>query len=618
MISLFRRVLEAAFFTVVISLIPFAAQAEKTWHHALSLVGTPKYAADFKHFEWVNPDAPKGGDVRMAAFGTFDSLNAFTVKGNAANGLGLIYDSLMATSPDEASTEYGLVASEVSHPDDFSSVTFRLRPEAKFHDGEPITPEDVIFSLGELKRVDPGSAFYYKNVVRAEATGPREVTFYFDTKGNRELPHIMGQLTVLPKHFWMAKDSNGKSRDLAKSSLEVPVGSGPYRIKQVKPGRSLTFERDPNYWAKSLPVSIGHWNFGTITYEYFRDARAMFEAFKAGDLDFRVENSSKGWATDYDFPAVKKGMVVREKYPVKQVAGMQAFAFNLRRSKFADPRVRRAFNLAFDFEWANKNLFYDQYTRNDSYFANSELAARGLPEGRELEILEAVRGQVPAEVFTTKYLNPVNKKSGDYRKNQFAAVQLLKKAGFVVKNKVWTHTETGEQLIVEFLLQQPTFERIVLPYADSLKRLGIKASVRTVDSSQYKRRTDTFDFDIIVASFPQSESPGNEQRDFWGSVAAGKDGSRNVVGMKNPAIDKLIDRIIFAKDRDELVAATRALDRVLLWNHYVVPQWYIPYQRLAYWKKFKHPEKPASRSIAFFQSWWIDAEQAAKLAEAGK
>ena len=409
--------------------------------------------------------------------------------------------------------------------------------------------------------------------------------------------------------------ANGEPRDLSKSSLEVPLGSGPYRIKEVDAARSITYERVKDWWAKDLPVAKGQWNFDELKFVYFRDRVPAFEAFKSGQLDYWPENSAKAWATAYDFDAVTRGLVKLERLPTKSVAYMQSFAFNIRRPQFQDPRVRRAFNLAFDFEWANKNLFYDQYTRLGSYFDNSELKATGLPQGRELEILKEVKAQVPPEVFTAEWKNPVNVTPQDARKHLSEAAKLLAEAGWTPKNGVLTNAK-GEELTAEFLLVQPDFERIVQPYKAVLDKLGIKASLRIVDTSQYQRRHDTFDFDIIVASFPQSESPGNEQRDFWGSEAAGKEGSRNIIGIKNPAIDKLVDRIIMARDRDDLVAATRALDRVLLWNHYVVPQFHTPFERLAIWDMFRRPDKLPSRNSSFLRVWWYDEAAAKRLADA--
>ncbi|MGE8943736.1 extracellular solute-binding protein [Leptospira interrogans] len=588
----------------------WAQEAQR--HHALSLLEAPKFGPDFKHFDWVNPEAPKGGTVRQWALGSFDSLNAFSVRGSAATGIGLIYDQLMTSSPDEPSTEYGLIAEWVSHPDDFSSATFGLRPEARFHDGKPITVDDVIFSLNALKKAHPQYNAYYRNVISAEKTGDNQVTFRFDQTGNRELPLIVGQLTVLPKHFWEGKNANGETRDLSRGSLEIPLGSGPYRVKSVDPGRGIIYERVKDWWAKDLPVSIGQWNFNEINFTYFRDRVPAFEAFKSGSIDFWRETSAKNWATAYDFEAVRRGLVKKEQIPIKTVAPMQAFVMNIRRKQFHDPRVRQAINLAFDFEWMNKNLFFDLYTRVDSYFGNSELQATGLPTGRELEILAEVKADVPPEVFTKEWKNPVNATPTDQRNHLREAARLLAEAGWKPKNGVLTNA-AGEELNVEFLLVQPDFERVVLPFKTNLERLGIKTSVRIVDTSQYQRRSDTFDFDIIVDSFQQSVSPGNEQRDFWGSAAADVDGSRNSIGIKNPAIDKLIDKVIYAKDREELVAATRALDRVLLWNFYVIPQWHTPYERIAIWNMFGQPERLPEQSASFMRVWWVDPALEKKL-----
>ncbi len=622
------------------------AAAGQTHHHALSLVGQPKYAPDYKHFDWVNPDAPKGGKIRGFVQGSFDNINPFTFKGQAAVGLGLTYDQLMADSIDEPSTEYGQIAEWASYPDDYSSVTFGLRPEARWHDGKPITPEDVVFSLEAQKKANPRLAYYYKNVVKAETTGEHEVTFTFNAKGNRELPQIVGQLMVLPKHFWEGNGPDGQPRDITKTMMEAPLGSGPYKVKSFDAGRSITYERVKDYWGKDLPVSKGQWNFDEIEFTYFRDSTPGFEQFKSGKLDYWNENIASQWATAYDFPAVKKGWVKKEAIPIKgNPAPMQAFVFNLRRKQFQDPRVRKAFNLAFNFEETNKNLFYDLYQRVSSYFDNSELAAKGLPQGRELEILNEVRDEVPPEVFTTVWKNPVNKAPEDFRNHMREASKLLAEAGWTLqevnaegksdcgffcsilrtvglssapKENVLRNAD-GEVLTAEFLLVMPDFEKVVIPYMQELRKLGIKASVRVVDSAQYKRREDTHDYDIIIDTFPQSSSPGNEQRDFWGSAAADKDGSRNTAGIKNPAVDKLIDKIVFAKDRAELVAATHALDRVLLWNYYVVPHWNYPFERLATWDIFGRPKTLPQMTAGLTQTWWIDpAKEKALDAARGK
>jgi microcin C transport system substrate-binding protein len=613
-----RRLL-IPFILICLFALPAGAQDEPQHRHALSLIGAPKYPVDFKHFDYVNPDAPKGGLVRMADIGSFDSLNPILYKGEAAAGLGLVYESLMADSLGESSTSYGLIAEWASYPPDFSSVTFKLRDEARWQDGTPITPEDVVYSLEVNKAANPRMALYYKNVAKAEQTGPNEVTFTFDVKGNRELPMIMGQLTILPKHYWTGKDASGNQRDPMKTTLEPPLGSGPYRIKQVIPGRTITYERVADYWGKDLPVNRGQWNFDELRFDYYRDETVAFESFKAGNLDYHQETSAKNWATAYDFAAVRDGWVKRQEVPLDSAQPMQCFVLNLRRPQFQDRRVRQAFNLAYDFESANKNLFYGQYARTGSFFQGSELAApAALPQGRELEILNEVKDQVPPEVFTKVHTNPVNNSSADVRANLTKAVQLLKEAGYEVKNGVLVDSKTGQPLTVEFLLVSPLFERIVQPYIDNLARLGIKATLRMVDSAQYTRRVDSFDYDIVVGNFGQSESPGNEQRDFWGSEAAGREGSRNLIGIKDPAIDKLVDHVIFAKDRAELVAATHALDRVLLWNDFVVPQWYAPKVRIAYWNRYGQPETLPGLTPGFTQVWWYDKELAAKLPGAPK
>ena len=593
------------------------AAAAATCHHALSLVGEPKMPADFKSFGWVNSDAPKGGTIRMSETGSYDSLNPFTIMGSAPGSIGLLFETLFASSPDEPSTAYGLIASCASYPEDFSSVTFKLRPEAKFTDGTPVTVEDVIYSLDALKRANPQMALYYKNVVKAEKTGDNEVTFRFDMKSNRELPTIVAGLNIVPEHYWAGKNAAGEARDITKSSLEIPVGSGPYKVKSMEAGRNLVYERDPNYWAKDLAVTRGQWNFDTIRYEFYRDRTPAFEAFKSGQIDYWAESSSMAWATQYDFPAVKLGAVKKELLPHGRVAGMQDFAFNLRRKQFQDPRVRRAFNLALDFNEMNKKIFFGAYTRLKSYFDNSELASRGLPEGKELEILNTVKDEVPPEVFTTEYKNPEYATPNDLYKGLSEAVKLLQEAGWTLKGGALTNA-AGEKLNAEFLLVQPDFERVVLPYIENLKKIGINASARMIDSSQYERRAKSFDFDIIVGGAGQSHSPGNEQRYYFGSAAADREGSRNFGGIKNPAVDKLIDRIVFSKNREELVAATHALDRVLLWNQYVVPQWHYPYERVATWDIFGRPEKLPSENPSDLEAWWMDDAKVKALADKRK
>ena len=586
------------------------------WKHGLSLFDEPRYPADFTHFDYVNAAAPKSGVVRQIAFGTFDNLNLVVsgVKGTLAGGLELVTETLMTAALDEVSTEYGLLAEAVRYPDDRSAVTYRLRAAARWHDGKPVTPEDVIFSLETLKNNSPQLGAYYRHVVKAEKTGEREVTFTFDAPGNRELPQIVGQLFVLPKHWWEGTDKNGRKRDVTATTLEPPLGSGPYRLKDVTPGRSLSYERVADYWGKDLNVNVGRNNFNELRFEYFRDSTVALEAFKADQVDWRTENSAKNWATAYDFPAVKDKRVVLEEFPVRNSGIMQAFVINIRREKFSDARVRRALNMAFDFEEMNKQIFFGQYKRIASYFEGTELASSGLPQDQELAILQSVRDQVPPEVFTTPYSNPVGGSPEAVRANLREGVRLLKEAGYEIRQRKLVNVKSGAPLEIEFLVEDPTTERFVLFYKPSLERLGIVVSVRVVDSAQYENRLRHWDFDIIVGSWGESLSPGNEQRGFWGSGAADQPGSRNLVGIKNPAVDKLIDRIIFAKDRAELVAATKALDRVLLWNFYVVPQWTYGKARTARWDRFGRPDTMPKYGLSAFPAiWWWDADKAAKV-----
>lgn len=591
------------------------AQAGPGWTHGLSLFGDVKYPAGFKRFDYVNPDAPKGGSVRQIALGTFDNFNIAVagVKGSIAP-VGLIFESLTTASLDEVSTEYGLLAEAISYPQDFSSVTYRLRAQAKWHDGKPVTPDDVIFSLATFKKYHPQYSAYYRHVTKAEKIGEREIKFTFDAPGNRELPQIVGQLNVLPKHWWEGSTAAGVKRDVSATTLEAPLGCGPYKIKEFVPGRTLVLERVKDYWGRDLNVNIGRNNFDELRYEYFRDGTVALEAFKGDQVDWRTENSAKNWATAYDFPAVAEKRVLLEEFANRSSGTMQAFALNIRRDKFKDARVRRALNLAFDFEEMNKQIFFGQYKRVSSYFDGTELASAGLPEGKELEILETVRDQVPAEVFTTPYSNPVGGNPEAVRENLREALRLLKEAGYEVRERKLVDVKTGSQFELELLTEDPSFERIALFYKPSLERLGIAVSVRTIDATQYQNRLRNWDFDVVTSSWPESLSPGNEQREYWGSQAADMAGSRNLIGIKNPAIDKLIERVIFTKDRDDLIAATKALDRALLWNHYVVPQWNYTKIRTARWDRFGRPDELPKYGLSGFPAiWWFDKDKADKI-----
>jgi microcin C transport system substrate-binding protein len=593
-----------------------ASGETQIWRHALSLFGDIKYPEGFKHFDYVNPNAPQGGTLRQSALGTFDNFNTVVsgVKGSIAIGTELYTETLTTPSLDEVSTEYGLLAEAISYPADYSAVTYRLRAKARWHDGKPITSDDVLFSFDVLKKNSPFYGAYYRHVVKVETTGEREVTFTFDGPGNRELPQIVGQLPVLPKHWWEGTDKSGRRRDVTQTTLEPPLGSGPYRLKDFAPGRTLVYEKVDDYWGKDLNVIIGTRNFQTIRYEFFRDSTVALEAFKGDQVDWRFENSAKEWANSYDFPAVRDKRVVREEFPTRNIGVMQAFAFNIRRDKFKDPRVRRAFNFVFDFEEMNRQLFFGQYKRIASFFEGTELAATGVPSGKELEILETVRDKVPDELFTKPYTNPVGGNPEAVRNNLREALRLFREAGYEVKDTRLVDARSGKQFAVEFLVDEPAAERFVLFYKPSLDRLGMTVNVRVVDAAQYENRLRQWDFDIIVASWAQSLSPGNEQRGFWSSQAADQPGSRNLIGIKNPAVDSLIERVIFTRDREDLVAATRALDRVLLWNFYVVPQWTYGKQRTARWDRFGHPETmPKYGASAFPTIWWWDAARAAKV-----
>ena len=520
----------------------------------------------------------------------------------------------MAQALDEVSTGYGLLAEALSYPNDFSSVSFRLRPEAKWHDGTPVTPDDVIFSFTALKKSNPQAMANYHQVVKAEKTGDREVTFTFDGPGHRTLPQIIGQLTVFPKAWWEGTDKDGKARDIGSTTLEPPLGSGPYRIKEFQPGRSIVYERVPDYWASALNVNLGTNNFDELRLDYFRDATVAIEAFKAGTVDWRIENSAKNWATAYDFPAVSDKRVILEEFPINNVAMMQAFTFNLRRAKFQDPRLRLAFNYAFDFESMNKEIFFGQYKRTASFFEGTDLAANGLPSAAEVELLEPFRDKIPAEVFRKAYTNPVSENPGAVRDNLREALRLLKAAGYEIRDQVLTNVKTGEPFTIELLSNVPLFERVFLFYKPSLERLGIEVTVRTVDEPQYENRLRTWDFDIIIYAWGNTLLPGNELRDDWSGAAADQPGSENIGGIKNPAVDAMIDRVISAKNRADLVTAARALDRILLWNHYVVPQWNYNKLRTARWDRFGHPEPMPKYGVAAFPNvWWWDADKAAKV-----
>ncbi len=572
--------------------------------HALSIDGEPRYPEDFSHFDYVNPDAPKGGQIRLAAIGTFDNFNPYIVKGNAADGLGLLFDTLTEQSMDEPFTEYGLVAEKILVSPDNMGMTFILRPEARFQDQSPITAQDVAFTFNLLvQEGNPHYAQYYADVDRVETPDDKTVNFFFTSGNNKELPSILGQLPVLSKKYW-------QHRDFSASSLDIPLGSGPYKLQEFRPGQQVVFERDPDYWAKDLAVNKGRHNFKTIIYDYYRDLTVTLEAFKAGEYDFRQETNSKQWATGYTGPAMREGLIRTEHIPHKLSQGMQCFAMNTRRSFFADLLVRKAFNFAFDFEWSNRNLFYGQYARSTSFFSNSDLAAQG-PVTQEEKDLGASLG-LSGDLVLEETLLPVTDGTGNIRENLRTAIELLHQAGWQIENGKLV--KDGQPFEFEMLLVQPDFERVVLPFQRNLQRLGITMKVRIVDTSQYLERLRNFDFDMIVTSFPQSLSPGNEQRSFWHSSSAHVPGSRNYCGINDPWVDVLVDQIIAAPNRDALLLRCKVLDRVLLAGWYVIPHWHAIDWRVAYWDRFGRPEVLPDFGLDL-QSWWIDPDKDQKLAE---
>jgi microcin C transport system substrate-binding protein len=598
---------------------PISAQ-ERVWQHYLSYGVEPKYAEGFERFEYVNPDAPKAGTLRLGDMGSFDTFNPILPQGETASGLGLVYETLMTQSFDEVLVDYGLLAEAVSIPEDLSSVTFRMNPDARWHDGEPVTVGDVIWTFNKLKELDPNRAQYYANVVSAEETAPGEVTFTFDQTGNRELPVILGQLLVLPQHWWEGTDANGNRRDISRPTLEPPLGSGPYRLDSFIAGRTVRYVLVDDYWGADHPTQIGHNNFNEIRYENFLDLEVQFEAFKADQIDYWPENRASRWATAYDIPAVNEGRIVKEMLPNndRDNGVMVGWGFNLRRAVFQNEKLREALNYTYDFEELNRTLFYGQYERIDSYFYGADpLRWKGLPQGEELEILESVRDLVPAEVFTEEYENPVSGDPQRLRANLRTALQLLGEAGYTLEGNRLVDAN-GQQLSFEILLNGPTQEPNALAWARNLETIGIAVNIRPVDSAQYINRLRSFDYDVIYVAWGQSMSPGNEQRFYWGSVTKDEEGSQNYLGIADPGIDALIDKIIFADDRETLEAATRALDRVLMAHHFLVPTFTILTTRLAYWNRFSRPEPLPYYSIGFPSIWWWDAQKAAQTGGANR
>lgn len=597
----------------LLALVSGPLAQEPQWRHGTTLMEGLKYPEGFPRYDYVNPDAPKGGAVRLSETGSFDTFNPILPQGEVASGLGLVYETLMDASMDEVSTTYGHLADAIAYPDDFSSVTFRMNAKARWQDGQPVTADDVVWSFQKTTELNPIQANYYANVVKVEKTADDQVTFTFDQTGNRELPYIVGQLLVMPKHWWEGTGPDGKPRDISASTLEPPLGSGPYRIKSFVAGRTITYERDPEWWAANEPTGVGTNNFDEVRYEFFRDTTVEFEAFKGDQFDWWDENIARRWDREYDFAAAQDGRVVKELFEnnFRSTGVMVGFVPNLRLEKFQDPKVRRALAYAFDFEELNRTLFFGQYERIDSYFYGIPLRWEGLPQGEELEILESVRDLVPESVFTTEYTNPVGGDPQKLRANLREALTLLGEAGYTLQGDRLVNA-AGEQLGFEILLNGPTIEPVATHFQNNLRSIGIAVTLRTVDSPQYVNRLRSRDYEMIYTGWSQSLSPGNEQRDYWGSASARQNDTRNYAGIADPGVDALVDKIIFADDRETLVAATKALDRVLLANYFVMPSYALRKSRIARWDRFSRPENLPEFSIGFPTIWWWDEAKAAR------
>ena len=609
---------------LLLSLIatPVLADAPVTRSNAIAVLAKPALPPDFPYFPYVDPNAPKGGEVTLASIGTYDSFNPFILRGTATSGMvspwvvlpggsgsgssvGHVWESLLTSSADEAESGYGHLAKTIELPADKMWVAFELRPEAKFSDGTPVTAEDVAWTYRTLlEQGRPSFRIQMADVQDVAVESPSRVVFHFKSNENRELPLILGGLPVLPKHFF-------DGRDFTRPLTDPPIGSGPYRIASFELGRSVTYERRPDWWAANMPTGKGTNNFDRVRVEYFRDSTVAMEAFKAGQIDLRSENISKNWATAYDFPAVARGLVKKQDFPHHLPTGMQGYAMNTRRTVFANPLVRQAMAEVFDFEWANKNLFYGTYTRTQSYFSNSDLASSGIPQGDELKLLEPYRKELPPALFTEPFRLPVTDGSGNNREQLRHALDLLQQAGWSVKERKLVDAN-GEPMNFTILLDEPSLERVALPYVQLLQKIGIDARVRTVDPAQYQHLTDDFDFDMIMMIYPESDVPGNELRDYFTCAASKAQGSFNTPGICDPAVDAMVEKIITAQDRDTLKTAARALDRVLLCRWYLVPNWDSRTFHIAYWDRFSHPDVPIREGFNF-DTWWVDAAKAAAL-----
>ena len=596
--------------TVIALLVtPSAATAEekitKSW--AIAEFGEPLYDESLEHFPYADPDAPKGGNITLGAFGSFDTLNPYILKGEFPSSIGLIYDTLMEGSADELVSAYGLIAESVEYPEDISWAIFNIRPEARFHDGVPITAGDVKFTFDAIR--EHGRPFlksFYDDVESAEVLSDQRIRFNFRTRNSMKPLTIVAGTSPQPRHYW-------ESRDISKTTLEPPLGSGPYRIKSVDPGRSIVYERVEDYWAADLPIKRGRHNFDRIRYDYYRDATVQFEAFKAGKVDYRSEGEVKRWFTGYDIPQVETGKIIKVEEANNNPRGIGAFFINNRRDKFKDKRVREAIVHLYDFEAIQRTLLYGQYKRIKSYFPNSDFGVSGPPTPEEIAILEPFRDQLPPEVFTETFEPPKSDGSGRNRQNLRKALALFKEAGWVLQDKRLVNEETGEQLSIQIITAAPPTLRMAEPFVQSMQRAGIDASIRLVDPSQWRVIGDDFDFDISTGRLNFFPPPGTELRSYFGSAAADVRGSANSMGIKNPVADELIEKIVSADSLETLKATTRALDRVLLWNHYLVPVYYPDEIWYAHWDKFGQPETKPRYSAGFSSTWWYDQERASKL-----
>ena len=585
--------------TLFITFFTSTSFAEKT--HGIAMHGKPKYEESFTHLDYVNPNASKGGVVRFGSYGSFDNLNRVAFKGSKAAGLGYVNDTLMRRVWDEAFSLYGLIAEFVEMPEDRSSVTFYLNPKATFHDGSPITRDDVLFSLETFQtKGTPNQKKTYGKVVSTELIGNHGIKMVFVNNEDKELPLIVaGFLPIIPKKYY-------ENIDVTKTFLDIPLGSGPYTIENLDPGRQIKYKRVENYWAKDLPVNKGLYNFDTIIYDYYKDSNVLVEAFKVGEYDFRREYNVKRWLSEYDFKAVDSGEVILKEMNNDRPVGMNGLVMNTRKNIFNNRNVRLALSYAYDHEWINKTIYQNAYVRTDSFFDNSPLSSSGLPSDAELELLNPWRDQIPSEIFTETFTPPKTDGSGNARKNLLKAKEILQEEGWIIKNDKLT--KNGKEFKFEFLIVSPSDEKIALAYQSNLKKLGITMEVRTVDSSQYQARLLNYDFDMIKRYWGVSLSPGNEQQFYWGSEVGKKDGSRNYPGINSPAIDALIEKLISAKNREELTTAIHALDRVLLWGHYVVPLYHSNKDRIAYWDFFEYPEEIPLYGIVI-ESWWVNKDK---------